>query len=296
MSGITLEDVLFLITSIEVIILNGLVFMYLMLPKFRKDRLKLHFALLVALYATFNFLTIYLPDSILLNKGISLVIINGSCSVIVAFFLNYLMNRVGNEETKFIHPKAILLFLFGCFFSGVLVAQFFIGFIEHLEILITPIPLILTLVLVVGLQRQIKVQKDSLEKGELLLLYSGFVSILLTAALPFVASLGEIFVMNILFINVTFLLTMSAFLYRISTEFKRQDKFLDKRDDLSKYNLTDRQLEVLQLILDGYSYKEIASKLFLAEGTIRKHASDAFDKLGIPVRNRKGFIEKFGAF
>ncbi len=43
--------------------------------------------------------------------------------------------------------------------------------------------------------------------------------------------------------------------------------------------LTDRELEVLQLIADGLSNKEIADTLFLTEGTVKNHAHSIYSKL-----------------
>jgi DNA-binding NarL/FixJ family response regulator len=43
--------------------------------------------------------------------------------------------------------------------------------------------------------------------------------------------------------------------------------------------LSDREIEVLRLIADGSSNKEIAEKLFIAEGTAKNHVSNILSKL-----------------
>lgn len=48
--------------------------------------------------------------------------------------------------------------------------------------------------------------------------------------------------------------------------------------------LTERELEVLRWVAKGYPDKAIARELNIAEGTVKKHLTDIFDKLG--VRNR----------
>ena len=50
-----------------------------------------------------------------------------------------------------------------------------------------------------------------------------------------------------------------------------------KRDDLG---ITRRELEILELISQGLSNREIAGKLFVSENTVKTHCSRAFDKLG----------------
>ena len=45
--------------------------------------------------------------------------------------------------------------------------------------------------------------------------------------------------------------------------------------------LTDRELEVLQLIADGLSRQEIATKLVLSLNTVKTHARNIYSKLGV---------------
>jgi DNA-binding NarL/FixJ family response regulator len=44
--------------------------------------------------------------------------------------------------------------------------------------------------------------------------------------------------------------------------------------------LTARELEILELIAEGLSNKEIAERVFVSENTVKTHASRVFDKLG----------------
>jgi LuxR family transcriptional regulator, maltose regulon positive regulatory protein len=50
--------------------------------------------------------------------------------------------------------------------------------------------------------------------------------------------------------------------------------------------LSGREMEVLRLIAAGWSNKEISTELRLAEGTVKKHASNIFGKLGVESRTR----------
>jgi len=51
-------------------------------------------------------------------------------------------------------------------------------------------------------------------------------------------------------------------------------------------DLTDRELEVLRLMAQGWSNREIADALFLAEGTVKNHVSNVLLKLGAKDRTR----------
>ena len=50
--------------------------------------------------------------------------------------------------------------------------------------------------------------------------------------------------------------------------------------------ITPRELEVLELIAQGLSNREIAEKLFVSENTVKTHSSRVFDKLGAKRRTQ----------
>lgn len=53
---------------------------------------------------------------------------------------------------------------------------------------------------------------------------------------------------------------------------------------LSKNPLTDKEQEILMLIGDGLTSKEISQKLFLSDGTVRNYTSIILEKLGADNR------------
>ena len=48
--------------------------------------------------------------------------------------------------------------------------------------------------------------------------------------------------------------------------------------------LTERELEILRLVAEGASNKDIAARLFLAEGTVKNHVTNILGKLGAAGR------------
>lgn len=50
--------------------------------------------------------------------------------------------------------------------------------------------------------------------------------------------------------------------------------------------LTERETEILRLMASGFSNKEIAASLTVAEGTIKNHVSNILSKLGVRDRTR----------
>jgi DNA-binding NarL/FixJ family response regulator len=50
--------------------------------------------------------------------------------------------------------------------------------------------------------------------------------------------------------------------------------------------LTDRETEVLRLIVGGNSNKEIAAALFISEATVKTHINSLLSKLGVSDRTQ----------
>lgn|SRR5699024_5285321 len=62
-------------------------------------------------------------------------------------------------------------------------------------------------------------------------------------------------------------------------------------EDSTENPLTDRESEVLKLVSEGKTTKEIASELYLSHGTVRNYISIILDKLN--VKNRIEAISRF---
>ena len=56
-----------------------------------------------------------------------------------------------------------------------------------------------------------------------------------------------------------------------------------RREDLG---ITRREFEILELIAQGMSNREIAEKLYVSENTVKTHSSRVFDKLGAKRRTQ----------
>ena len=63
--------------------------------------------------------------------------------------------------------------------------------------------------------------------------------------------------------------------------FRKKEEF-----DYAAAQISDRELEIITLIADGRSNKEIAAELFLSEGTVRNYLSDILDKLNLRDRTQ----------
>ncbi|MBL0913545.1 MAG: response regulator transcription factor [Bacteroidia bacterium] len=46
-------------------------------------------------------------------------------------------------------------------------------------------------------------------------------------------------------------------------------------------NLSEREMEILRLLVEGYDYREVADKLFISPHTVRKHIANIYEKLHV---------------
>jgi DNA-binding NarL/FixJ family response regulator len=71
-------------------------------------------------------------------------------------------------------------------------------------------------------------------------------------------------------------------------EYVRQTDWLRSEQFLSRFSLTSREAQILQLIMRRFSNKEISSALRISERTVKFHVSNIFGKVG--VNNRQGLL------
>lgn len=47
------------------------------------------------------------------------------------------------------------------------------------------------------------------------------------------------------------------------------------------FDVSGREIEVLQLLVDGYNYKDIGDKLFISHNTVKRHVAHIYEKLHV---------------
>lgn len=55
----------------------------------------------------------------------------------------------------------------------------------------------------------------------------------------------------------------------------------EEKNTTIQHILSERETEVLKLLVDGYDYRAIAEKLFLSTHTVRKHIANIYEKLHV---------------
>jgi DNA-binding NarL/FixJ family response regulator len=76
-----------------------------------------------------------------------------------------------------------------------------------------------------------------------------------------------------------------SLLQPVSTDPVRE-RFAYRDTSAPRGNFSEREIEILRLLAGGYSNKEIARSLFLADGTVKNYVSDILGKLDARDRTR----------
>jgi DNA-binding NarL/FixJ family response regulator len=71
---------------------------------------------------------------------------------------------------------------------------------------------------------------------------------------------------------------------KLLTEFTNLAKRADERQSVPTPRLTERELEVLKLVAQGMSNREIASELYISENTVKNHVRNILEKLHLHSR------------
>jgi len=79
---------------------------------------------------------------------------------------------------------------------------------------------------------------------------------------------------------------------KVVAEFARLSRKTARTQDSLIESLSERELEILRLIAQGASNREIAGALFLAEGTIKNHVTNILGKLEVRDRTQAALKAK----
>jgi DNA-binding NarL/FixJ family response regulator len=72
---------------------------------------------------------------------------------------------------------------------------------------------------------------------------------------------------------------------KVVAEFARlSDQAVPRRSSSLVEPLSERELEILCIVASGASNKEVAARLFIAEGTVKNHVTNILGKLGVRDR------------
>ncbi len=105
---------------------------------------------------------------------------------------------------------------------------------------------------------------------------------------------STIITLVVLFIA-TNMLVVTASRYALRLQ-KNRTLNLNREILRSQYKISDREMEILENVIQGFSNKEIGAKLFIAEGTVKNHLHKIMGKIGVKNRTELALRVRPGDF
>ncbi|WP_430402787.1 response regulator [Fluviicola sp.] len=65
------------------------------------------------------------------------------------------------------------------------------------------------------------------------------------------------------------------------TYFDQLNDFIDAPKEFKEFRLSEREIEIIELIAEGFTSKEIATRLFISEHTVKTHRKNIFQKTNV---------------
>lgn len=101
---------------------------------------------------------------------------------------------------------------------------------------------------------------------------------------PEIGALSHLQVLKMLALPAYFLVINICTLFWVCTYFNTPAYFAEDKLTgyfIEKYAITDKETEVIELILNGLTYKQIAERIFISPKTVDNHVQSIYKKLGV---------------
>ncbi|MAM17359.1 LuxR C-terminal-related transcriptional regulator [Muricauda oceani] len=306
--GSEMHIVTFFIIAVQLILLTNFVIISL---KKRDSKSTNRFIWFTISLISYNFFSGIFPDTnIPIPLSIQYIVAYGVGLYTALYYVYYVYSEFDIGHLKFFtlrHLMIILISAFIFFFVLPLIIWQDIGIAKYSFIFI---PVAVAIAFLVKISTPlIELYKE--KGGATNRFYrdriaTGYLTLLSIVLMPIIVALGDFQVVEQLTVNGGYFVLAVAliriniyqdlkkeqFLHRLGyTDDAREAKNIAILKYFSKLDLSKREIEVANLILEGKSYKQIGSYLFIAEGTVSKHASNIFKKA--EVQNRREFERRF---
>ena len=268
------------------------------------------FTMLTLFFILYNFFSGIFPDeNIPINNTIQLVIAYLVGIIMAIYYAYYIYKEFDIEPFPYLSVKHLILFIGGAFIFFFVVQLVWTGNLVNSRKSFAVIPILLGALFLYRISRGLwELYKKSKRKDQIYYrnrIIGGYVALLSICILPLIVYMGDYQILEQSVVNAGyFWLTIVLTRQKIHQSLKRIE-FLKKigylqiegannENALQTSNVlsfSQREIEIANYILDGKSYLEIAENLFIAKGTVSKHASNIYKKA--QVANRTEFLKQF---
>lgn len=203
-------------------------------------------------------------------------------SLFGVFFINYLF---GVEITKL--KKKIFLSIFAFQFTGIAIYYLFETHYIFKFIMRASIFAVILYELYVGLKNYKQVVNKDLKqaiKSFLLITIIFLPFMILESYKPYIQLIKNIELLKMASLP-SYFLTINIFNLIFVLKYFNTPSFIanNKLTDYfkQKYDITEKQIEIIELVIEGITYKQIAEKLFISPKTVDNHMQNIYKKLNV---------------
>jgi DNA-binding CsgD family transcriptional regulator len=268
-----------------------------------QEKQRLYYLILLFLLIVYNISGGLFPDPQLdIPVVIQNIIAYGSGFLMASYFPYYFYKGFDLNQLRFHAVYGVLLFLilpFVIFFVIVYSIQHNLTFAIQYGIII---PFFYSLVLLWAIMRAIRLKyKDNKSRANFMEVIAVYLAVIPWVFLTVIAyfNLGqliEVICTNGGFLVIT-VLFISKSIARARLEYQRLMHLtiggvqpLLFHENCRLFKLTNREIEIVQLLRQGKKYQAIADKLFISELTVKKHVHNIFQKTD--VSNKVELVHK----
>lgn len=256
----------------------------------KKKTLKIFIGLIFSFFCIQNSITLTLYSKytievssliLLLSKILDIIGTTFNC-LLGLIFVNYLFGiKISNIK------KIIYIFIFVFQFTGI--TLYYLNYLHHTVLLILRSSLIFVIVyeITIVLKNYKQVNNAHLKKAiklflTITLIFFPFITFeFYRAHIQWVKNIEifKIFALPSYFFVINIFSLIFAIKYFNTPVFINNNKLTDYF--IQKYDITEKESQVIELIIEGLTYKQAAEKLFISPKTVDNHMQNIYKKLNV---------------
>ena len=298
--GSQMHVVTFIFTILGILMFFYQFIYYLSRPQ---DKSRFWYLILLSLLIVYNITGGLFPDPTIEIPIVSQnIIAYGSGFLMASYFPYYFYRGFDLNRLRFHAIYGVPLFLMLPYFLFFVVVY---SINRNLDIAIQYgiiIPFFYSIVVLWAIARAIRIKyKESHTSHDTMEMIAVYFAVLPWASMTLLAYFHASQLTEVLFTNGGFIIITILFISKSITKARTEyQQLIDLTinnirpssilEICSRYQLTNREIEIVQLIRQGVRYKTIGEKLFISERTVNKHVQNIFEKCD--VSNKVELIRK----
>ncbi|QQD14405.1 response regulator transcription factor [Sphingobacterium sp. UDSM-2020] len=299
-----MHPVTFLAIVIELVAIGAQSALYL---NRLREHTRLWYLVLLVLLLIFNIANGLFPDETYsIPIYVQHIIVNGIGFAIVSYFPFYFYRAFGLKKLRFLAIYGVPLFIVLPY-----LAFFVVGYSVHGDLTFTHrygyiIPTCYSFILLILTGKAIwATYRENKNRNRYVEEVAAYIAIIPWAFLAPVVYFQWGQLIETLFTNVGFVAISALLLYRTLNVSRAEQKLLTELElvpinleaierNRKLFALSAREVEIVHLICQRLSYKEIADKLFISDRTVSKHVQNIFNK--VLVNSRSQLVKKMNDY